>query len=171
MNHLKLIGALLIVASSTWVGLSSAHSLRRLQSALEGFTTSLERMREELSFSRTDFAALCATLRENGEKESARFFSALEKDVSGEDFQPIGATARAADAAGLRLPPAAFLALEQLFDGFGRLDLDGQIRQIDYALTVLRRQAEEIRSGADQKCRSYQLLGLCTGIAVMILVI
>lgn len=171
MNHLKLIGALLIVASSSWVGLSSARSLRKLQSVLAGFLASLEKMREELSFSRTGFAELCAALRENGEKESARFFAALGKDVSGEHFEPVGATARAAEAAGLRLPPAAFLALEQLFDGFGRLDLDGQIRQIDYASDKLRRMSEEIRSGADQKCRSYQLLGLCTGIAVMILVI
>lgn len=171
MSQLKLIGALLIVTASTWVGLSSARSLRSLQSALDGLTASLERMREELSFSRIGFAELCAALSESGGKESARFFSALAKDVSGDHFEPVGATARAVDAAGLRLPPAAFLALEQLFDGFGRLDLNGQIRQIDYASDQLRRQAEELREGADQKCRSYQLLGLCTGIAVMILVI
>ena len=171
MHNLKLVGALLIVASSSWVGIRAAHSLRRLQSALNGFSAALEQMRSELAFTQSGFAELCASLGKAGEPESARFFTLLGADVSAEGFQPVGATRRAAERSGLQLPPATFLALEQLFDGFGRLDLDGQVRQIAFASDAIARQSEQLRAQADQRCRSYELLGLCAGLAVMILVI
>ena len=97
MHNLKLVGALLIVASSSWVGIRAAHSLRRLQSALNGFSAALEQMRSELAFTQSGFAELCASLGKAGEPESARFFTLLGADVSAEGFQPVGATRRAAE--------------------------------------------------------------------------
>ena len=62
-------------------------------------------------------------------------------------------------------------ALEQLLDGFGRFDLAGQLRQLGLAREALTHQAGRLREQTEAKCRSYEILGLCAGAAVLILVV
>lgn len=171
MLPVRLIGAVLIVSSSGWVGLHAAASLRRMTRSLEEFHAALEWMRSELSFTGIPYPELCRQMEGRAKGPVSAFFHALSEDAAGETFSPVGATNRALHAAHLSLPPAAFCALEQLFDGFGRFDLSGQIRQIELASEAVSRQADALRGQVDSRCRVYEMLGICTGIAVMILVI
>lgn len=171
MQELRILGAAFVVCSSAWVGFASARRLRRSGRELEGLRAALEQMDGELRCSEPTYAAVCARLSETASGAVARFFSALAADASASDFEPIGATRRAVEQSGLDLPPAAFLALEQLFDGFGRFDLAGQLRQLALAREALSHQAVRLREQTEAKCRSYEVLGLCAGAAVLILVV
>lgn len=131
----------------------------------------LESMESELRFTNVKFEPLCKRIADASEGEVSAFFLALYEAAGAEDFQPIGVTKSLAERTRLNLPPAVFFALEQLIDGFGRYDLEGQIRQIRLAEETLSRQLEDARMELAGRCRIYELLGLCTGIAVTILVI
>ena len=80
-------------------------------------------------------------------------------------------TRQAAMEAGLALPESALSALERLFDDFGRSDLETQLSQLCLAQEELARLETELRGQMSCKCRSYEVLGLVTGVALLILVL
>ena len=171
MLSIKLLGAILIIGASTWVGLHASRSVKRLDRRLRELCDSLELMKNELCFTNTSFEPLCRRLSESARGEVSTFFRELSQQAGTKDFSPVGAAKRASDAAKLNLPPASFFALERLIDGFGRYDLDGQLRQIELAQQELSAQLARNREDMDSRCRTYELLGICTGAAVIILVI
>lgn len=131
----------------------------------------LEIMENEIQFTNVKFEMLCDRLAAASAGEVSAFFFGLSEAVRSKDYQSIGVTRKLVDRSKLNLPPAAFFALEQLIDGFGKYDLNGQIRQIRLAKETLSNQLERDRAELAGRCRVYELLGLCTGIAVTILVI
>ncbi len=171
MLSVKLIGALMIVGSSTWVGIHSARALKRSDRRLKALRASLTLMENELRYTNIRFRPLCERLAEAAEGEVAAFFRDLAEQAAEESFRPAGAMKLAAERTRLSLPPAAQFALEQLIDGFGRYDLEGQLRQIALAESAVERQLEHDRLDLESRCRTYELLGFCTGAALLILVI
>lgn len=71
----------------------------------------------------------------------------------------------------MALPGEALRALARLFDGFGRLDREAQLRQIELAAAQLRQLSGELSQQMDSRCRSFRLLGLTAGAAVLVLVL
>ena len=171
MQYLRFLGAAFVVLSSAWVGFASARRLRRAGRELDELRAALEQMESELRCAAPTYAALCQRLAERSTGAVSGFFSALATDAAAPDFEPVGATRRAVERSGLCLPPASFLSLEQLLDGFGRFDLAGQLRQLGLAREALTHQAGRLREQTEAKCRSYEILGLCAGAAVLILVV
>ena len=171
MESVKLAGACLIVGSSFWVGLWAARGLKRAERQIRDLDAALTLMENELRFTSTRFGPLCSLLAQRSRGAVSGFFSAVAADLEAPDFRSVGAARRAAEKAGLVLPPGVFFAVEGLIDGFGRYDLEGQLRQLAAARAELSRQAEQLRLQMDNRCRTYELLGLCTGLAVLILVL
>ena len=66
MNFIKMLGALIIVCSSAWVGLDAAKNLRRTREQMQILRGALERMDCEIRYARTPFSKLCRVL--SGEK-------------------------------------------------------------------------------------------------------
>lgn len=161
----------MIVGSSTWVGLHASQTLKRTARRLKELRSCLTLMENELRFTNTRFEPLCTRLAEASHGEVSAFFRDLAQQAGREDYQPLGACKRAVEQSGLALPPAAYFAFEQLIDGFGRFDLEGQLRQIGLAAGEVDRQLDRSRQDLDRRCRTLELLGFCTGAAVMILVI
>ena len=82
------------------------------------------------------------------------------------------AAAAALEAArGLQLPQDAVMAVLELCSALGRYDLDGENRMLD--LTAKRLQAALARCEAEKRPRAkcYAALGLCTGLALLILAV
>ena len=69
------------------------------------------------------------------------------------------------------LPKRALSALERLFDGFGRFDREGQLRQLRLATGALAELSGELCAQMDGKCKTYEMLGLTAGAAVLVLVL
>lgn len=168
--YVKLIGALIIVCSSAWVGIEAAGKLRRSAAQMRAMRTALERMDCEIRYARTPYVKLCKLLgKENG--AVGVFFSELAEQPGRGEFHCAGLTRSAAKAAKLCLPEGALLALEELFDGFGRYDAEGQAKLLRLASGRLDMESRQMEQDLASKSRMYRLLGACAGAALMILVI
>ena len=53
----------------------------------------------------------------------------------------------------------------------GKCDLDGNLRALDLALGRLREEARQLQGSAAARCKTYVTLGVCTGLAVAVILI
>ena len=58
-----------------------------------------------------------------------------------------------------------------LFESLGKYDLEGSVQALDLALSRLREEAKTLQNGAAARCRTYLTLGICTGLAVAVILI
>ena len=169
MELLKLTASGMILSSSAWVGFHAALRLRRTGEELRELRGAIDRIIGEIRYAGTPFAPLCTRIGEHTIGSIRRFFRCLAlRAGQGERF---GMTRQAAMEAGLALPESALSALERLFDDFGRSDLETQLSQLCLAQEELARLETELRGQMSCKCRSYEVLGLVTGVALLILVL
>ena len=171
MNELRLAGAGMILGASLWAGLRAALLLRRTQAELTELAAALETVGAEIRCAAAPFAPLCRRAGEGCAGAVGRFFSLLAREGSRPDLALEGLTRRACREAGLLLPEPALKALERLFDGFGRWDREGQLAQLALAAGELDRLREELNGQLEGRCRSYRLLGLSAGAAVLVLLL
>ena len=164
---IRWMGSILILSASLWAGFGGARRLRQTEEQLRGLSAALEQMACEVAYTNVRFHPLCAGLAERSAGRTAAFFRALgQAPLPGP-----GVTRQAAREAGLLLPEGAFRELELLLDSFGAYDLEGQLKLIRRTGEALRQAGTEIRSQLDGRCRTYEMLGLCTGGALLILVL
>ena len=171
MDYCKLAGAGLILAASLWAGFHAALRLRRTHEELRALAAALELMAGEISFAAPPFAPLCRRAAEGSCETVRAFFQHMAQEAEQPDFAPEGLTRRACAAAGLVLPGPAVSALERLFDGFGRFDREGQLRQLRLAAEEVAVLSGELSEQMDGRCRTYEILGLTAGTAVLVLVL
>ena len=153
--EIKWIGAALIFLSSAYAGMRAAWTVRRMSGNLRALSLALETMRSEIGYGRTPFARLCDVVAQQSGGELGSFFQALANAAEQPDFDPVQ-TSRALSAEhALRLPKGALEAL------------------LEIALTQTRIRDEQLWLDQDRRnrCRLYETLGVCTGLALMILVI
>ena len=167
----KFIGSGLILGASLWAGLHAAARLRRSQRELTELCAALESLAGEIRFSAAPFVPLCRRAGENCGGAVRGFFEALARTAAQPDFSADGMTRAACREAGLVLPEPALGALERLFDGFGRRDREGQLGQLALAAGELDRLRGELNGSLEGRCRSFALLGLSAGAAVLVLVL
>ena len=171
MEWIKLAGTGMILAASLWAGLHAALQLRRTHEELRDLLAALEVIAGEISFASAAYVPLCRRAGEGRCGPVRDFFNSMALEGSCPESTSEGRTRRLCAETGLVLPAAALLALERLFDGFGRYDREGQLRQIRLASAELNRLADELSSQMENRCRTYTLLGLSAGAAIFVLVI
>lgn len=171
MEEFKLLGGALILASSAWAGLRAALCLRRTQEQLRDLCAALELMAGEVSFAATPFVPLCRRAGEGRGPAVRAFFDALAREGERPERAEAGMTRSACGEAGLLLPERSLSALERLFDGYGRFDRAGQLRQIELALSELKQLNAELNLHTEERCRGLRVLGLTAGAAVLVLVL
>lgn len=166
----KLIGALIIVVSSAWVGFDAARKLNRSAAQMRALRSAIERMDCEIRYAKTPYIRLCGLLsQEKG--EVGAFFKELSEQPGRGEYRCEGMTRSAAKKAKLCLPSGAMRALEELLDGFGRYDEEGQIKLLRLAAGRIEMESSRMEQDLASKSRMYRLLGACAGAALMILVI
>ena len=130
--YVRVIGAIIIVFSTSWIGIDAARKLRKATLQMQELRSSLERMECEIRYARTPYHKLCKLLGQ--EKGSVgEFFLEMANQPGKGGFRMTGVTRSAAKKVGLCLPPDALRALEELMDGFGGTDAEGQIRLLRLA--------------------------------------
>lgn len=171
MMHLKLLGAAMTVGACGWAGMREARRLRLAQRHMTELISALDTVECEIRFARTGCAELFLSLSELCRGETGGFFLLLSQACSGKEEAGPGMTVRAMRRSGLRLPEEAQAAMERLFDRFGSYDAEGQLRMLSAARSELEHCAVQARAGLAGRCRTCAVLGLCTGAALIILVI
>ena len=165
----KVIGALLVLSAAGGFGISRAVGFYRQVRLLHDFCGALEILKCELNYTMTPLPALCrATAKRTSGTVSAfltSYADALERGIP---------RSRAAAAAmdgtkGLTLPGDAEMALLELFGTLGRYDLDGENRLLAATSHRLKTASERFEAEKRPLAKGYAVLGLCAGVALVIL--
>lgn len=159
----------LIFGASVWTGFQAAASVRKAFRQLAQLRVALELMRCEISCRLTPARKLMRIVADSIRGELAGYFSRTEAALARGDSVEKAAQEAAAHT-DLRLPAEVCQSLDELFGSFGGYDAAGQLRMIELTQT---RVADALQHLADEKpkrCRCYEILGLCTGLALVILV-
>ncbi len=53
----------------------------------------------------------------------------------------------------------------------GKFDLGGQVRAIELAQERLRAELAEVQAGSRARCRSYETIGICAGLALAVMLL
>lgn len=167
----KLFGAAMIVLGCGGFGFSMAAAHIREETALSQLIRALEWMELELSTNLTPLPELCRGASANSAGTVRQFLQLIAQALDSQSLSDPGqATARILP----ELPihgPVLSGHLEELGTILGRFDLPGQLQ----GLRSLRQRAElslkEFTNNRQNRLRSYQTLGLCTGAALAILLL
>lgn len=167
---IQILGAMLIVCAAGYVGVSQSMTLRLRTRELNALHTALELMRHEIQANQSPLADVCMLVSLNTRGQTAQLFDALARGLASRS--PAGVQALAADAlraSGLPLQAMEHQALLDLAAAMGRFDLEGQLRALELASDRFARFARQAESQQREKSRSYSVLGVCAGLALVIL--
>lgn len=169
--NIRFIGALILCIGSSCLGFSAAGTVRRRVKTLQSLKLSLEMMRCEVSYTLTPIGKICDILCKSTEGDVrtlyhrlAAVFSApypAKDDWAGE---LVHSTLRG-------IPEETAEALTELLSSFGRFGVNEQLRLIDLTAEKVSAALAQTETEKKQRCRCYQTLGICTGLAIMILVL
>lgn len=168
---LRTLGAVILCLGSTCLGFSAAGSVRKSARTLQQLKRSLEMMRCEVSYTLTPAAKICEILCAGSEGEVRRFYRRLAEIYKG-SYPTKEDWARELTASTLHsLPQQTADAMAELVSSFGRFGAEEQLRLIDVTLRKTEDELLRLDSQKQQRCKCYEMLGICTGLAAAILVL
>lgn len=170
MNY-RIIGAILVVLSSSAVGFSIVNWQKEDQKALMQLIHGLEFMACELEFRLPSLPELCALTAAQLTGSTREFFLAMEMELQKNTAVDVyGCVCRAADSVE-KMPDSVKRNLLLLGRTLGRFDLAGQLSGIESVRELCKRDLEGMQNNQDVRFRAYRTLGICAGIALVILFI
>lgn len=166
---MRFAGVAFIVISAGSVGFQMAALLRKKCDLLNQILKALQLLRNEIAVCGTPlpqaFALLAASC--NGALESLFGSTAREMDKN-RWTTPHDAVSNALEPLREPLLGEIFLPLAK---NLGKYDLDAQLQGIETAKLQAEQRLQEMEQERKIKSRTYQTLGVCTGLAVAILLI
>ena len=167
---LKLLGGALIVAAAGWTGAAPVTRLRRRIRTLEELENALPVMRAELTSNLTPLPALFEKLSQTCAGGCATLFHSMAAAlVAQPETSPVQQMRRHLPA--LKLEPREASILLELANALGCYDLESQQRMMDAAQARLHQAAERCRRQMEHEGRSWGTLGVCTGLALAIVLV
>ena len=195
---LRVLGGALVLLASGSFGITAGVRYYRAARHLQAFCRAIELLRCEINYSLQPLPEVCALVADRLAGPPAAFFrcfAAQGHAAPAADLRTAGVELIAqlrpgkdhvqvhqnvivpedvlhlGGAGGGQLPQDAVMAVLELCSALGRYDLDGENRMLD--LTAKRLQAALARCEAEKRPRAkcYAALGLCTGLALLILAV
>ncbi len=165
------IGAALIVVGCTGCGFSIAAGKRKEEKLLHQLLQILQFMESELRYRLTPLPELCrmGAGQVNGILQGV--FLNLYRELNWQKLPDAGSCMSAAILRSGNIPGRVRRLLVQLGQTLGRFDLEGQLQGIEAVRKRCEDVLENIRKNRDQRLRSYQTLGICAGVALVIILI
>ena len=168
---LRVLGGALVLLASGSFGITAGVRYYRAARHLQAFCRAIELLRCEINYSLQPLPEVCALVADRLAGPPAAFFRCFAAQLREPVSRDRAAAAALEAARGLQLPQDAVMAVLELCSALGRYDLDGENRMLD--LTAKRLQAALARCEAEKRPRAkcYAALGLCTGLALLILAV
>lgn len=167
----KWIGAILIMVSCSGCGFVIAAGKRKEEGLLLQLSGILQYMEADLQYRLTPLPELCRMVAGESKGILQSVFLNLYRELTWQKLPDAGSCMYAALRRTGEIPPRVRRLLVQLGHTLGRFDLPGQLQGIQ----AVRKHCEEslgaIRKNKDDRLRSYQTLGVCTGAALAIIFI
>lgn len=168
---LKIIGVILVLLGASSFGIGKAMQYCRGVRQLREFCTGVELLKCELNYSLLPLPRICEIMRDRLKGPPAEFFQNFGRLVEQGETKDRAVIKAIEDTKGLTLPNDALMALMDLCVNIGSYDLDGENRILH--LSAQRIAVALERADAEKKplTKSYATIGICTGIAIVILTI
>ena len=166
---LKFIGAMLIVAGCGGYGFMTAFYWKREELALRQLVGNLEFMECELQYRLTPLPELCGQTAGERSSLTSEFWKLLEVELGQRSEVDAACCVQSVLNRCTKLPEHTRLALKMLGQTLGRFDLDGQLQGLKSLKDHCYAQLEFMGHDREIRLRSYQTLGICTGIALAII--
>ena len=167
----RIIGAIMVIAASSAVGFGMAAGHKRETAILQQLIRALEFMACEMEYRLTPLPELCRLTAQQVRGPIATLFLELEKELrmqmSADAYCCMTAALSHTEDLSERMRENLLLLGKNL----GRFDLQGQLSGIASVQQLCRRDLEGMQSNQDVRLRSYRTLGICAGIALVILFI
>lgn len=173
MNTIRMIGMVLIAGASASAGFGAALRVRQTVMQMRQLSNALEVMRCELQYAMTPLPQLCDVVAGTARGTIRTLFVNLKKSLTNEGACDTSQAMRQAigQTRALALPEDILFSLLELGQTMGKFDLNGQISILEMTQKRIQTCLERYERDQNQRCRSYQALGLCAGAALIILMI
>lgn len=168
---LKWIGAVLIMISCSGVGFSIAAAHRKAERSLQQLITTLEYMYHELQYRMTPLPQLICAAAEESSGVVRDFLLTFAGELQQQSAPDAGSCMALALKKTSQLPEQLVRNLKILGTGLGRFDLSGQLSGLESVKQLCCRDLDGLLHNRDVRIRSYQTLGICAGVALVILFI
>ena len=165
---LKVIGIVLIIGGSGGYGIARAMQLYRQLHQLRELLAALELLRCELNYTLLPLPELCAMTAGRSRGAVQQFFTLFGEKLA---LGRRRAAQEALEQSGLVLANDAAMALLELCEGLGHFDLDGGNRLLELTQERLRAALERTEAEKRPLAKSYAVLGMAAGAALVILVV
>lgn len=166
---MKWIGAIIILASSCYLGFHSAaqyqaeiRSLRKLQAVLEF-------MYCELQYRLTPLPDLCRQAAGECGGSLKKLLLHFTAELEGQIAPDVKSCMCAALSKTGGLPESTHKCMLQLGSSMGRFDLPGQLQAIESVRSTCQRYTEALEAGKDSRLQTCRTLCICAGAAMVIL--
>ena len=170
---IRMIGAALVVLSSGTVGFGFARAVKLQCAQLEGLLWALDTMQSEMSARLTPLAQLFSGLSACRQKDVAAFFAEAGRARSAQPYCAVpGCFNRGfQQAKGFRPGDEGVHALYGLSLNLGRFDLESQLAAIERTKESVTAALLALQGQKRARCRSYETIGICAGLALAVMLL
>ncbi len=166
---IKIIGAILILCASGGFGIFKAVQFSNQLRQLSQMLGAIEIIKCELNYTMRPLPQLCRHTAKRLSGAVSEFFLSYANYLE-QGLPRTKATEYALEKTRrLTLPPDAVMAVLELCGTIGRYDLDGENRVLQLSGQRLRSALERFESEKRPMAKSYAVLGITTGLALVIL--
>ncbi len=169
----KILGALLVTAATTTLGLLSAGKLKSRAKSLSGFVFALGLMKTEICNRLTPLPELLELLARQTEEPVNVFFTDCLLRLRSSRGKPFAEVWRAAlrNCRELELNEGELETLTELGSALGRYDTERQGEAISSARKRLETQLQKAESEREKESKTRTMLGLAAGLAIAIILL
>lgn len=167
----KWIGAVLIVGSCGGFGISLAVQRKREEAMLAQLCGILDNMLWELPFKLTPLPELLRHIAEKNRGSLGKLLLGLADQLDRQVLPDVLSCMEAVLSDTEPPFPRVHELLLLLGRSLGRFDLSGQLKGLSALREQCSQQLQELRADRDTRLRSYRILGLCAGAALVILLV
>ena len=168
---IRWIGACMIIVASAGFALLLALFHRKEVSAVKNLIGALDYMECELQYRMYALPELCRLTAAECADPLKDVFSELANQLEDQISPDARYCMRTVLAKQNKIPSQALECLYLLGDSLGKFDLQGQLKGLENVRGACRERLNRLNAGSDSRLRSYQMLGLCGGAALIILLI
>lgn len=165
----KIIGAILIIGSCGGYGFFLADAHRKEENGLTQLIQSLEVMICELEFRMPSLGELCKTGAKVSRGSVGQVLNQLANELERREQADGDACMESILREMPKLPGRVKNNLEILGKTLGQFDLQGQITGMRSVVELCKRDLAGLEANRDVRLRGYRTLGLCAGVALVIL--
>lgn len=161
----KLIGAVLLIASSFSVGVSMSKSLYRRKAFIKSFIVFIDSLETHIRYNTDDIFKLVSMCSDSEELKCFEFFN---KPPS-EPFDKLWSKSVLTIPRAYALTKSDMDLLLQFGSQLGKTDIDGQIKHIKLYKDFFKKQLDDAEDAIVKKSKLYKTMGLFAGTAAALM--